>query len=145
MHETNRTDIIKDDTIQADTPTPDTILVVDDSVTNQTLLQRRLEREGYHVLKAGSGQAALDYLETEPIGLILLDLMMPEMDGEEVLQRMQADERLRKIPVIMVTASDEQECVQRCLQCGAKGYLPKPFDPAHLRESVRTYLPLVAT
>ena len=123
------------------TPASGTILVVDDSATNRTLLQRRLQREGYEVFMAGNGQEALTCLQTEAVGLVLLDVMMPEMDGEEVLQRMQDSDRLKDIPVIMVTALDEQDSVQRCLKAGAKDYLLKPFDPADLRARVRAYLP----
>ncbi len=125
----------------ADAPIPGAILVVDDSSTNRDLLQRRLEREGYRILTAGNGHEALDCLQTEAIGLLLLDVMMPEMDGEEVLQHMQADDRLKNIPVIMVTALDEQDSVRRCLEAGAKDYILKPLDPAQLRERVHAYLP----
>lgn len=125
----------------ADTPAPGTILVADDSSTNRDLLQRRLEREGYRILTAGNGHEALDCLQTETVGLLLLDVMMPEMDGEEVLQHMQADARMKSIPVIMVTALDEQDSVRRCLEAGAKDYILKPLDPAQLRERVHAYLP----
>ena len=114
---------------------------MDDSATNRTLLQRRLEREGYRVVVAGNGQEALECLQTEAVGLILLDVMMPEMDGEEVLQQMQNSDRLRAIPVIMVTALDEQASVERCLKAGAKDYVLKPIDPVQLRAQVHAYLP----
>ena len=120
---------------------PGTILVVDDSSSNRDLLQRRLEREGYCVLTAGNGREALECLQSEPVGLVLLDVMMPEMDGEEVLQHIQGAERLKNIPVIMVTALDEQDSVQRCLNAGAKDYILKPLDPAQLRARVHAYLP----
>ena len=126
---------------RAKKPAPDAICVVDDSETNRVLLRRRLEREGYRVVTAENGREALDCLHTEAIGLLLLDVMMPEMDGEEVLKHMQADDRLRAIPVIVVTALNEQESVQRCLQAGAKEYLLKPIDPVQLRLRVHAYFP----
>ena len=124
---------------------PKTILVVDDSETNRTLLRRRLEREGYQVIAAASGVEAFENLRALPIDLVLLDIMMPGMDGEQVLQQMQEDAALRPVPVIMISALDEQDSVNRCLQLGAKDYLLKPFDPVQLRERLKVHLGLPPT
>lgn len=117
-----------------------TILIVDDSPTNQKLLSHRLEGEGYRVVLSATGQEALDYLKTNPIDLILLDIMLPGMDGEHVLQILQADRALKHIPVIMISALDEQESVRRCLQMGARDYLLKPFDPHQLHQCICMHL-----
>jgi CheY-like chemotaxis protein len=108
--------------------------------SNQKLLSHRLEGEGYRVVLSATGQEALDYLKTNPIDLILLDIMLPGMDGEHVLQILQADRALKHIPVIMISALDEQESVRRCLQMGARDYLLKPFDPHQLHQCICMHL-----
>jgi len=112
------------------------ILVVDDNDSNRDMLSRRLIHEGYSVFKAENGQQALASLKTRPVDLILLDVMMPEMDGYEVLLRLKADGTWRDIPVIMISAFDEIESVVRCIERGAEDYLPKPFDPVLLRARI---------
>jgi two-component system cell cycle response regulator len=124
---------------------PKIILVVDDSETNRTLLRRRLEREGYQIVASASGPEAFENLRATHIDLVLLDIMMPGLDGEQVLQQMQEDAELRLIPVIMISALDEQNCVNRCLQLGARDYLLKPFDPVQLRERLKVHLGLPPT
>ncbi len=109
------------------------ILVVDDDQNNREILARRLAREGHHVHAAADGPAALDALKTHPIDLVLLDVMMPGMDGYEVLRRLKSDPALRNVPVLMISALDELDSVVRCVQLGAEDYLPKPFDPVLLR------------
>jgi len=116
------------------------VLVVDDNADNREVLGRRLEREGHQVRLASSGQQALDMLGAEPIDLVLLDVMMPEMDGYAVLQQLKADPALRHIPVLMISALDEMDSVVRCIELGAEDYLPKPFDPVLLRARITACL-----
>ena len=116
--------------------TPGALLVVDDDAQNRELLARRLERLGYRVAQAEHGRAALEKLAAEPFDLLLLDVVMPELDGFQVLQRLQADGRLRDLPVIVLSASDETESAVRCIQLGAEDYLPKPFDVVLLRARI---------
>ncbi len=104
------------------------ILIVDDDPMNRDMLSRRLAREDYTVATAEGGRVALEMMAAERYDLILLDIMMPEMDGYEVLQRIKADERLRHTPVIMLTALSDRESVMRCLKAGADDYLVKPFN-----------------
>jgi adenylate cyclase len=113
-----------------------TILVVDDNEGNREILSRRLARQGYAVRTAESGRAALDRLGEQPIDLVLLDMMMPEMDGYEVLKRMKSDDKLRHVPVLMISALDEMESVIRCIELGAEDYLPKPFNAVLLNARI---------
>ncbi len=113
------------------------LLVVDDIEDNRFALSRRLARQGYlNVTTAADGRQALELLNSKPFDLVLLDIMMPNVNGYEVLAAMKADERLRHIPVIMISAVDEIESVIRCIELGAEDYLPKPFNPTLLRARV---------
>ncbi len=113
------------------------LLVVDDNEDNRYTLTRRLKREGYgNLTTATNGREALDLLQTKPFDLILLDIMMPDMNGYEVLERMKAGAELRNIPVIMISALNELDSVVRCIELGAEDYLPKPFNPTLLRARV---------
>ena len=117
----------------ADTPGP-ALLVVDDNEDNRYTLVQRLRRLGYaDVATAVDGREALAQLGARPFDLVLLDVMMPELNGHEVLERMRADERLRHVPVIMISALDQVDSVVRCIELGAEDYLPKPFNPVILR------------
>ena len=117
------------------------ILVVDDNEDNCYTLTRRLKRQGYdNVATAGHGREALELLAARPFDLVLLDVMMPDMDGYEVLETMKADPALRGIPVVMISALDEVDSVARCIELGADDYLAKPFDPTLLRTRVRDCL-----
>ena len=112
------------------------ILVVDDDEGNREILARRLRRQGYRVEVAAGGRRALEALGTTAVDLVLLDVMMPDMDGYAVLQRLKADARLRDIPVLMISALDEIASVVRCIELGAEDYLSKPFDPVLLRARI---------
>lgn len=119
------------------TPAESALLVVDDNEDNRYTLTRRLKREGYaKVVTANDGRQALEILKEQQIDLMLLDIMMPEMDGYQVLERIKADASLRDIPVIMISALEEIESVIRCVELGAEDYLPKPFNPTLLRARV---------
>jgi serine phosphatase RsbU (regulator of sigma subunit) len=117
-----------------------TILVVDDNELNRDLLSRRLKRDGHTVIVAEHGRAALDRLAEQPFDLVLLDIMMPELTGYEVLEIMKGDAALAHIPVVMITAATEEESIVRCLGLGADDHLPKPFNPAILRARVGSSL-----
>jgi serine phosphatase RsbU (regulator of sigma subunit) len=121
-------------------PPPGRILVVDDTEVNRDLLTRRLRALGHEVETAVHGRAALEHLADRPTDLVLLDIMMPEMDGFEVLERLRADARLRTIPVIMISAVDEIEAVARAIELGATDYLPKPFNAVVLKARVTATL-----
>ncbi len=116
------------------------LLVVDDIEANRVLLSGRLEREGYVIATAENGKQALELLRTRPIDLMLLDIMMPVMDGYEVLQRLKADVSLRQIPVIMISALHELSSVVRCIEMGAEDYLSKPFNPTLLKARISASL-----
>jgi sigma-B regulation protein RsbU (phosphoserine phosphatase) len=124
----------------AASPAGSRILVVDDVEMNRDVLTRRLKREGFEVVCAENGRAALEVLAASPFDLVLLDLMMPEMDGHETLTRMKADENLARIPVVMISANEEIDAIVRCIELGAEDYLGKPFNPAILRARVRSSL-----
>ncbi len=117
-----------------------TILVVDDNAANRNLLTRRLEWEGHTIDNAANGQEALDELHIRPYDLILLDIMMPGMNGYEVLEKIKGDDALRHIPVIMITALDSMDSVVKCVELGAEDYLSKPFNPSLLRARVSASL-----
>jgi class 3 adenylate cyclase len=116
------------------------ILVVDDNASNRDLLFRRLSRDGHQVARAGSGQRALEILAVEEFDLVLLDLMMPDLNGFEVLERLKADERLHSLPVIMISGLREIDSVVRCIEAGAEDYLTKPFNPVLLRARISACL-----
>ena len=109
-----------------------TLLVVDDNEVNLEMLSRRLVRQGHTVVLARSALEALEMIKETDFDLMLLDVMMPEMDGFQVLERMKADDNSRHIPVIMLSALDETDSVVRCIEMGAEDYLPKPFNPVLL-------------
>ncbi|MEE9570540.1 MAG: response regulator [Gammaproteobacteria bacterium] len=116
------------------------ILVVDDIESNRDLLSRRLTRDGHHVAVAADGKEALAMLGEGEFDLVLLDLMMPRMNGYEVLKHMKADAELRNIPVIMISALDETDSVIRCIEAGADDYLLKPFNPVLLKARLKSGL-----
>lgn len=113
-----------------------TLLVVDDDEANRDMLSRRLERLGYQVAVAQDGREALAMVAGEPFDLILLDIVMPELNGYEVLQCLKASEQLRHIPVVVLSASDEIDSAVRCIELGAEDYLPKPIDAVLLRARI---------
>jgi signal transduction histidine kinase len=109
------------------------ILVVDDNRVNRLTLSRSLEAEGHQVALAEEGQQALDLLYQEPFEVVLLDILMPGLDGYQTLGRIKADPELCDIPVIVISALDELDSAVRCIEMGAEDYLSKPFNPVLLR------------
>lgn len=116
------------------------ILVVDDNESNRDMLSRRLARRGYSVDVATDGRQALEKVAAADFDLVLLDIMMPEVNGYEVLARMKSDEALQHVPVLMISAVDDLDSVVRCIELGADDYLPKPFNPTLLRARVEASL-----
>lgn len=112
------------------------ILVVDDHRTTRLKLSLGLKHHGHQVDEAQNGHQALQRLRAEPYDLVLLDIMMPELDGYQVLEQMKSDSQLRDIPVIVISAQDELESMVRGIELGAEDYLPKTFDPVLLRARI---------
>jgi len=112
------------------------LLIVDDNEINRDVLARRLGRQGYTTAAAENGRKALEMVQTQKFDLLLLDIMMPELNGYEVLRHLKADSNLRDIPVIMISALDDMASIVRCIKLGAEDYLPKPFDPVLLRARI---------
>ncbi|NJO81537.1 MAG: hybrid sensor histidine kinase/response regulator [Blastochloris sp.] len=119
---------------------PATILVVDDIPSNQFVLERQLRHLGHRVLLADHGRAAIDRLSTEPVDLIMLDIMMPVMDGFETLAILKANPELRHLPVVIVSALNDIEDVARCINLGAEDFLFKPVDRVLLEARVEACL-----
>lgn len=113
-----------------------TILIADDNRVNRLLLARGLEHEGHTVAFAEHGREALDLLRERRFDLLLLDVLMPELDGYEVLAELKEDTHLREIPVIVTSALDELDSVVRCLEMGAEDYLTKPVNPVLLNARI---------
>ena len=118
--------------------TPAIILIVDDVAANRETLRELFAAENYRLLEAADGPAALRLAAETPPDLVLLDVMMPGMDGYEVCRRLRADARLAEVPVIMVTAFDDQAARLAGLEAGADDFVTKPFNRAELRARVRT-------
>jgi len=117
------------------------VLVVDDIRANRFILRKHLEGQGIRLIfEAENGLQALDILQARPIDLVLLDVMMPEMDGYQVLEKMKAEPRWREIPVIMITALDDLESAVKCIADGAEDYLLKPFNPVMLKARISACL-----
>jgi two-component system, NtrC family, sensor kinase len=116
------------------------LLVVDDNAGNRAILRRRLEPEGYAIEEAADGKEALQKLDATEYDLVLLDILMPVMDGFEVLARIRKDRRLASLPVVVISALDELDIAVRAIEAGAEDYLLKPFDPVLLRARIGALL-----
>jgi len=117
-----------------------TVMIVDDDPRLSAALQFKLEQAGYQVRAARNGQDFLAQLELQRPDLILLDLMMPDMSGLEVLEYLQSDPELSSIPVLVVTAWGHAAMKSRCLELGVAGFMSKPFSLRELAEAVQKYL-----
>ncbi len=122
------------------TPREGLVLVVDDLAENRELISRRLSKLGYGVRLASSGEEALASIRTQPADLILLDILMPGIDGLEVLRRLKSDPAVRHIPVVMLSSEDQIDTVVRCITLGADDFLPKPFNSTLLMARVESSL-----
>ena len=126
--------------VSASASPPGTILVVDDNRVNSLLLSRGLEQQGHAVVFAEHGREALDLLRGQDFDLMLLDVLMPELDGYQVLAELKLDPHLRDIPVIMTSSLDELDSVVKCIEMGAEDYLPKPINPVLLNARITASL-----
>jgi len=115
---------------------PARILVVDDHKTNRMKMSFAVKKEGHDVETAENGLEAVAKLRAEPFDLVLLDIVMPVMDGYEVLEQMKGDQQLRDIPVLVISSMQEMESIIKGIQMGAEDYLPKTFDPVFLKARV---------
>jgi CheY-like chemotaxis protein len=118
-----------------------TILIVDDEVQFSEVLQMRLEANRYTVHTAASGEEGIQKAASLQPGLILLDVMMPGIDGYETLRRLRQDTKTRQIPVVMLTAKGESKSIFRAQELGASDYIIKPCPSEELLQMVRRYLP----
>ncbi|NKE72938.1 response regulator [Candidatus Manganitrophus noduliformans] len=118
------------------------ILLVDDKPNNLMLLEAILESPEYHLVKAASGMEALKYILKEDFAVILLDVMMPEMDGFETAKRLKQRDQSKDIPILFVTAMDPEEAMFKADLSGAVDYLFKPFDSDTLRSKVALFVDL---
>ncbi len=116
------------------------LLAVDDDALNRDMLMRRLDKLGYEVSEAATGREALAKLKDGNFDLVLLDIIMPDLDGFQTLEFIKADPRLKHIPVIMLTALDDVDSTVRCIEAGAEDYVPKPFSPVILRARITASL-----
>jgi CheY-like chemotaxis protein len=119
---------------------PGTVLVIDDMEVNRALLGRRVERLGHRTLEAENGRQAIALLDQHEIDLVLCDLVMPEMDGYELISQMQAHPKMNQVPIVVISAKDDAEAVMRCLDLGAEDYVSKPFNPTLLRVRITNAL-----
>jgi adenylate cyclase len=116
------------------------VLVVDDDPVSRLMLAGSLERNGHQVKTAEDGPQALDLVRSKGVDIILLDVLMPRMDGYGVLEQLKGDSGLRHIPVIMVTSVDDIDSAVRCIELGADDYLSKPIDPVLLTARINAGL-----
>ena len=117
-----------------------TILVADDEEDLRELVTYRLSRSGYNVIGAEDGQEALELATERTPDLMVLDVMMPKLDGYELTRRVRAEAALRSIPVILLTARSQESDIDRGFEVGADDYLKKPFNPDELVARVRAVL-----
>jgi signal transduction histidine kinase len=121
-------------------PYPSRLLVADDNLLNRNLLSRQLTRYGHTVVVAENGEQVLEILREAPFDLVLLDMMMPVLNGYQTLEQIKEDPDLCRIPVIMISALDEMDAVVRCIELGAEDYLSKPFNPMLLKARINACL-----
>lgn len=116
------------------------ILLADDDAANREMLTRRLRRLGHTVTTASDGREVLEMVRVGSYDLLLLDIVMPELDGYQVLEYLQANPPPAALPIIALSASDDADNVARCIEVGAEDYLPKPFDPTLLQARIDSCL-----
>lgn len=118
------------------------VMIVDDEPINVMIAEKILQKNGYQTVTANHGRAALDKLETVEVDLILLDLMMPDMNGFEVCEKLAERENTKDLPVIFLTAVTDKESIIKGFQVGGKDYLTKPFNTPELVARVKTHVDL---
>jgi len=116
------------------------IVLADDEEDIKTVITMFLQSEGYEVITAFDGLDALEKIQTEKPDLILLDIMMPVLDGYEVCKRLKANKQTAHIPILMLSAAAHTESINRAMNAGAKDYIVKPFEPEGLLEKIREVL-----
>ena len=117
-----------------------TVLIVDDEPFNVDVLQQELEELNCHLITASNGREALDKIKSQQPDLILLDLMMPILDGFAVLSEIKGDISLRDIPVIIVSAANDSKSIVKGIKQGADDYITKPIDAEHLKSKLKDHL-----
>lgn len=122
------------------TPEQFSILVVDDIRVGREVLVNLLRLQGYQVRSAEDGVNALELMRTQSFDLILLDILMPRMDGYQVLETIRADPKLKPISVIMISSLDETDAIIRCIELGADDYVTKPYNMVLLKARVKQYV-----
>ena len=132
--------VLDEDSPSRGTVSRGSLLVVDDNEISRDLMRRQLERQGHLVSTAESGPRALEIMQTRSFDMVLLDIMMPEMSGYQVLKRLKSDDIYRDVPVIVISALDDMDSVVRCIRMGAEDYLLKPFNPVLLKARIKTCL-----
>lgn len=116
------------------------ILVVDDIRVGRKVLEKLLRMQGYQVSAAEDGIQALALLRSQPFDLVLLDILMPRMDGYQVLEQIKTDPKLNHIAVIMITSVDETAPIIRCIELGADDYVTKPYNRVLLKARIKQYV-----
>jgi DNA-binding response OmpR family regulator len=116
------------------------ILIVDDDPMVTRLVRINLELENFEVVEVWDGKSALEAIKNDRPDLVLLDIMMPQIDGWEILKRLRADPSMRDLPIVLLTAKVQEEDIARGWNMGADGYILKPFNPVNLAESLREIL-----
>ena len=129
--------------MESEVEKPKRIMIVDDEASLRALVRANLEVDGFEVSEAVDGLEAMKMLGKMHPDLILLDIMMPGKDGIEVLEDLAADDQLRTIPVILLTAKGEQEDLEKGATLGARGHITKPFDPEQLVRTVKAALGII--
>ncbi|AJD44086.1 sensor histidine kinase/response regulator hybrid protein (plasmid) [Rhizobium gallicum bv. gallicum R602sp] len=116
------------------------ILIVDDTASNRDLLSRRLRRDGHTVVAASSGQEAIRIFDQQEFDLVLADILMPDMNGIELLGQLKSDRHFREIPVVMISGLKDDDAVARCIEAGAEDYLRKPINPVLFKARIAACL-----
>lgn len=119
------------------------VLIVDDSPAMRAFIRRVIQISGFdcdECIEAGNGEEALGVLERQWVDLILTDINMPKMDGEELVRRLEQDERLCSLPVLVVSTDSTEKRIDQMLRLGARSYVTKPFTPEALREELERLL-----
>ena len=117
-----------------------TVLIVDDNEENRDIISRRLSSDGFKTITSADGKDAMDVLNDNIVHIVLLDIMMPEVDGFTLLSQIRADSTFEDMPVIMLTAIDVVTVAQECLRLGANGYVTKPYDMDMIKQKIRECL-----